>query len=152
MLFHDRKQAAGLLAERLAPYRGRRPLLLGLPRAGVVMAREMAGELAGDVDVLLVRKLRAPDRREIAIGAVTEDGSLFLPRRLDVPPAYVEEEKREALAALRSQRALYTPRRRAACPAGRIAIVVDDGITAGVGADAVLRALRRAGPARLIVA
>lgn len=155
MLFHDRREAAGLLAERLAPYRGRRPLLLGLPRAGVLMAREIAGELEGDVDVLLVRKLRAPDRREIAIGAVGENGAATLLKRPyapEIPPAYVEEEKREALAALRNLRALYTPRRGAASPAGRIAIVVDDGVTAGAGAGAALRSLREESPARLIVA
>jgi putative phosphoribosyl transferase len=156
MLFHDRQEAAGLLTERLAPYRGRSPLVLGLPRAGVLMAREVAENLRGDLDVLLVRRLRAPDRREIAIGAVAENGTAVVVKRPyapEIPSAYVEAEKREALAALRSQRAVYTPGRRATSSARRVVILVDDGAAAGsAGLDAALRALREAGPARLIVA
>jgi putative phosphoribosyl transferase len=156
MLFRDRGEAAGLLAERLAPYRGRRPLILGFPRAGVLMARGIAESLEGDLDVLLVRRLPAPGRRELAVGAVAEDGTTVLRKRppyaAEIPAAFVEEERREALAALKTRRALYTPRRPPACPEGRIAIVVDDGDAAEPDVAAALRSLREASPARLILA
>lgn len=143
MLFHDRLEAAGLLAERLAPYRGTFPLVLGLPRGGVLMAREIAEALGGELDVVLARKLRAPERRELAVGAVAENGStVLLPRKL--PRSYIEAEREEALAALRAQRAVYTPGRGPFDASGRVVIVVDDGLAGGAPLEAALRALEDA--------
>ncbi|HEY5618624.1 MAG TPA: phosphoribosyltransferase family protein [Vicinamibacterales bacterium] len=72
MRFRNREEAAALLADRLAAYRGGRPLVLGVPRGAVPMARIIADALGGDLDVVLVRKLRAPGQPELAIGAVDE--------------------------------------------------------------------------------
>jgi putative phosphoribosyl transferase len=155
MLFRDRVHAAGLLCERLAPYRGTRPLVAGLPRGGVLMGREIAEALEGELDILLVRKLRAPDRREFAVGAVEERGAWALARQpfaRRIPERYMDEERREALAALRAQRAAYTPGRRALDPAERVVIVVDDGVAASPPMEAGLRGLREAGASRLILA
>ena len=74
MRFRNRQQAAELLAERLSAYRGTRPLVLGVPRGAVPMARIIADDLGGDLDVVLARKLRAPGQPELAIGAVDEGG------------------------------------------------------------------------------
>ena len=70
MIFRDRKDAATRLAEALAQYRGQNPLVLAIPRGAVPMAKIIADELGGEVDVVLVRKLRAPGNPEFAIGAV----------------------------------------------------------------------------------
>jgi putative phosphoribosyl transferase len=155
MLFLDRNEAARLLARRLGPYRATRPLVLGIPRGGVVVARTIAEELEGELDVVLVRKLRDPAHPEIAIGAIAETGASFFsgdPYVRGLPPAVVEEEKARALAALRWQRARFTPGRSAADPKGRIVIIADDGIATGATVEAALRALRMTGAARLIVA
>jgi predicted phosphoribosyltransferase len=135
MLFHDRHEAAGLLADRLAPYRGTRPLVVGLLRGGAVMAREIADALEGELDVLLVRELHAP-----ATGAVVETGAAVLLR--PCPLAELDS----ALDALRRERALYPPRRP---PAGRVTIAVDDG---AAPAAAALRALKKENPSRLVLA
>ena len=77
-LFRDRRDAGRALAARLAHYRGRDPLVLGLPRGGVVVAAEVARRLGADLDVVVARKLGSPISPELAIGAVTAGGDRFL--------------------------------------------------------------------------
>ena len=155
MQFHDRLEASRLLARRLAPLKGLRPLVLGIPRGGVVMARVIADELEGDLDILLVRKLRAPGRPELAIGAVAENGDSFLVDHAYVralSPMYIDQERSRAIDVLRDQRELYCPDHPALSVKGRIAVAVDDGIATGATAEAAVRALRRGGAARVVVA
>jgi putative phosphoribosyl transferase len=78
MIFRDREDAARRLAEALAQYRGQNPLVLAIPRGAVPMAKIIANELGGEVDVVLVRKLRAPGNPEFAIGSVDETGWTYL--------------------------------------------------------------------------
>src|SRR5256885_12772754 len=77
-MFKHRGEAAERLAQILAPYRGTRPLILGIPRGGVVMAEILARELDGDLDIILVRKLRSPRHAEVAMGSITEQGKILL--------------------------------------------------------------------------
>src|SRR5262245_10889646 len=76
MLFKDREHAARLLAQRLAGYRGQGPLVLGIPRGAIPMAKIIAEALDGELDVVLVHKLAAPGQPELAIGSVDEAGHL----------------------------------------------------------------------------
>ncbi|NOT43357.1 MAG: phosphoribosyltransferase [Acidobacteria bacterium] len=153
MLFEDRADAARQLAAALMPYRGRRPLVLGLPRGGVPMARIIADALDGDLDVLLVRKLCAPGQRELAIGAVGESGAVVRNEYFeDVAGDYVQEEIAEELALIRRRRVLYSGVHPPIDPAGRIVIVVDDGIATGASMVAAVRAVRERGPATVVVA
>ena len=77
-MFEDRRDAATALAAKLNAYQGQNPLVLGIPRGAVPMARLIADELGGEVDVVLVRKLRAPGNPEFAIGAIEESGWAFI--------------------------------------------------------------------------
>lgn len=132
MRFRNREEAAALLADRLAAYRGGRPLVLGVPRGAVPMARIIADALGGDLDVVLVRKLRAPGQPELAIGAVDETGSVLTGKNCDVAShEYIREEIRAQQEILRKRRELYTEAQEAVNPAGRIVIVGDDGIATG---------------------
>lgn len=155
MPFRDREEAALRLTDRLADCRGRRPLVLAVPRGAVPMGRILADELDGELDVVLVHKLGAPGNPELAIGAVTEDGEVRidpLARELGVDERYVEREAARQLEALRRRRHLYTPSRTPADPAGRVVIVVDDGVATGATLLAALDGLRQCGPAELIAA
>ena len=155
MIFRDREHAAQLLAHALRRYKGRRVLVRAIPRGAVPMGRIIADELDGDLDVVLVRKLAAPNAPEVAIGAVDENGETYLPEGLDdfrVPPGYLAEERARQLVVLRARRALYTPSHASISPAGRIVIVLDDGIATGATMVAALRATRRKDPAELIAA
>jgi predicted phosphoribosyltransferase len=151
--FRDRAHAARLLANRLASYRGKHPLVLGIPRGAVPMAQIIAEALDGDLDVVLVHKLGAPGQPELAIGAVDETGHLY-PNRLaeGVGEAYIAAEKAAQLATMRQRRTLYTPVHPPINPAGRIVIVVDNGVATGASMLAALRVVRAKEPAKLIAA
>jgi predicted phosphoribosyltransferase len=155
MAFRDREQAAHLLAQRLTDYRGQRPLVLGIPRGAVPMAKIIAEALEGELDVVLVHKLGAPGQPELAIGSVDEAGHLYLSDYigdLGITEAYIAREKAAQLETLHKRRAMYTPIRPPLDPAGRVVIVVDNGVATGASMIAALRAVRAKQPAKLIAA
>jgi len=154
-MFEDRKDAAERLAEALAAYRGQRPLVLAIPRGAVPMAALIARRLAGELDLVLVRKLHAPGAPEFAVGAVDESGWVYLAPHAGAVGAgssYVAGQKQQQLQELRRRRALYTPGRPAIDAAGRTVIVVDDGLATGATMVAALHAVRQRGPAKLVCA
>ena len=107
-MFRDRVDAGRQLAGALERFRSVRPLVLGLPRGGVVVAAAIARNLDTDLDVLLVKKLRAPDNPELAIGAVSEDGRTCLNAEImqvaRPETEYVEAETRQRLAEMSAER------------------------------------------------
>jgi predicted phosphoribosyltransferase len=155
MRFKNREQAANILAKRLSKYQGKSPLVLGIPRGAVPMAKIVADTLGGELDVVLVHKLGAPGQPELAIGAVDETGHVYLgdyAPAIGISARYVREEKQAQLKILRQRRSLYTPYRTPINPTDRIVIVVDNGIATGSTMLAALRTLRAKKPARLIAA
>ncbi|MFY9187595.1 MAG: phosphoribosyltransferase family protein, partial [Bacillota bacterium] len=78
MVFKDRAEAGRLLADRLREYQDRNALILALPRGGVPVAAEVAAALNGELDIVIARKIGAPGNPELAIGAVTSDGTVLL--------------------------------------------------------------------------
>jgi len=154
-LFDSRVDAARRLAVALERFRGRRPLVLAIPRGAVEMGRVLADALDGDLDVVLVRKLRAPDSPELAVGAIDETGwSYIAPHAASAgaDAAYLERERRLQLETLRRRRAQYTPARAPLDPAGRVAIVVDDGLATGATMIAALHTVRAKSPGWLVCA
>jgi predicted phosphoribosyltransferase len=154
--FEDRRDAGTRLAAALSRYRGRDPLVLGIPRGGVPVAFEVATRLDGDLDVVVARKIGAPGQEELAIGAVAADGTRFVNAALrdmvgvsDVELAkLIESRQADARHGETRFRAGLQPLH----PAGRIVIVVDDGLATGATMRAAVRSLARRGAEHVVVA
>ena len=155
MRFRDRAAAGRLLGERLRQDRLDDPVVLGLPRGGVVVAAEVAETLGAPLDIIVARKLGVPWQPELAFGAVAP-GVVVL--RDDVVRAAGIDEREIASAAARERARLDELAQRYrgdAAPMslrGRTAIVVDDGLATGATATAAARSARTQGPARVVVA
>lgn len=156
--FPDRREAGRQLAEALVSRRFENAVVLALPRGGVPVALEVARALHAPLDLLLVRKLGAPQQPELAIGAVVDgpepqivlnDGIVA---ELGVPPAFIEEEARRELAVIEKRRRIWIEGRVAHPVAGHTAIIVDDGIATGATVKAAILAVRRQGASRVVVA
>jgi predicted phosphoribosyltransferase len=157
MRFRDRVHAGRELAGLLARY-AHRPdvIVLGLPRGGMPVAAEVARALGVPFDVFLVRKLGVPGHEELAFGAIAQGGVRVLNDRLiadlDLPPFAVERVAARERAELERRDELYRGGRPFPALHERTVILIDDGLATGATMEAAVIALRRLGPARVVVA
>jgi putative phosphoribosyl transferase len=157
-VFTDRTEAGRRLAQRLARFRSEQPLVLALPRGGVAVGFEVARSLAAPLDLILVRKIGAPFQPELAIGAVVDgdQAETVLNRDLieefQICEPYLKRACAREIEEIERRRRLYGAARPKVEVRERTAIVVDDGIATGATMEAALRATRRAGPRRLVLA
>lgn len=154
--FADRAEAGRVLARSLVRLRPDDPVVLGLPRGGVPVAAEVAAALRAELDVVVVRKVGAPGRAELAVGAVGEQGVTV---RMDDVLADLGIEWAEVEPVAERERAAVARRaaalRGAAAPrelTGRVAILVDDGIATGATMAAAVLVVRGRGAERVVVA
>ncbi len=156
MHFSDRKDAGQRLASALDAYRDRHAVVLALPRGGVPVAYEVARHLNAPLELLLVRKIGLPGQRELAMGAVAT-GNVVIRNEEVIRIAGIDEaefaaELAREQAELERRRQAYLGDRSPIDVAGRVAIVVDDGIATGSTMRAALKAVAAAKPAEIVLA
>ena len=155
-MFKNRNDAALQLARRLKPLNLETPVVLAVPRGGVVVGAVLARELGGELDVVLARKLRAPYQRELAIGSIGEDGAVYLDpvaRTIEgVTDAYIQAERDLQVEEIEHRRKLFRAARPAVDVSARSVIVTDDGIATGSTMLAALHVLGALKPREVILA
>jgi predicted phosphoribosyltransferase len=158
MPFSNRIDAGRQLAQALASYKTRKPVVLALPRGGVPVAAEIAAALDAPLDLILVRKIGVPFQPELAMGAVVDGPAPLTVRNEDVIALTGVSEQEFAairdreIAEIERRRKLYLGDRTHPNLSGRTAIVVDDGIATGATTRAALQAMRLRKPAKLVLA
>lgn len=155
--FHDRAEAGAKLARVLQAYAGRADVVvLGLARGGVAVAAAVARLLEAPLDVFLVRKLGAPGREELALGAIASGGVRVvnddIVRLLRVNDEVLEEVARREQRELERRERLYRGGRPPLDLRGRTVLLVDDGLATGASMRAAVEAVRASSPARIVVA
>jgi putative phosphoribosyl transferase len=157
-MFKDRRDAGHRLGKKLLRHKGRRPVVLALPRGGVPVAFEVAAILAAPLDVVLVRRITAPGHPEVTVASVTDgtppqtsvDAAALA--RVGLTPGLLEAELRHHVADIVRRRALYLDGGDHVDLAGRVAIVVDDAVHTGRTVRLAVAAARNAGAAEVVVA
>ena len=155
MTFQNRRDAGRRLALLLEKFRDARPIILGLPRGGVVVGHEIAKALDAPLDVLVVRKLGAPGAEEFAIGAVAPGATLLnreLMGALGVTRDYVSRLIVRQTDEMARRELVYRGNRPALPVEGRTVILVDDGLATGATAQAAVQSLRAQRPRQIIFA
>lgn len=155
MPFHNREEAAHQLVEKLQRFKSNTDtIVLALPRGGVVLGRIVADALALPLDIVVPRKIGAPENEEYAIGAITETGDVVWneAEHARAPKEYlartIAAEQKEAARRLKTYRPPGQPRNLLR----KTAIIVDDGIATGLTMRAAIATVKREGASRLIVA
>jgi|SRR5579883_73359 putative phosphoribosyl transferase len=154
--FADRVDAGRRLAQELLHYREQLPIVLALPRGGVVVGYEVAQALHAPLDVIVARKLGAPGHRELGIGAIAPGGVEVLDtesvRMLGIPQAAIDRVAAEEAAEMERRLRRYRGDRPAPELRGRTVIIVDDGLATGVSARAAVASVRQQSPGRIVLA
>jgi putative phosphoribosyl transferase len=157
-MFRDRTDAGEKLAARLQHLKQEHPVVVALPRGGVPVAFEVAKALEAPLDVILIRKIGAPGQPELAVGAVTDGEQVEMVINEGLADAtgasadYLERQKEVELKEIEHRRASYLKGLQRLEIEDRTVIVIDDGIATGATIRVAVKAFRRRGARRLVVA
>ncbi|MEM2110879.1 MAG: phosphoribosyltransferase [Candidatus Bathyarchaeia archaeon] len=156
MIFADRVEAGNKLALKLMDYADGNTVVLAVPRGGVVVGYEVARKLRAFLDIIVPRKIGAPNNPELAIGAVAEDGTIILDYELvaylNVPEKYIKEESARQRLEIKRRLRLYRGDSPPLNFENRNIIIVDDGIATGATIKAAIASMRKKRPKSIIVA
>lgn len=153
-MYTDRVQAGKALASAASAFGAAEPLVLGIPRGGVIVAREVAAALHGDLDVAMAKKIGAPFNPEFAVAAVDPDGRVVTSPGSDwaTSRGYVIEQAALRRRELEENLALFRQGRKERPVSGRTVFLVDDGLATGLTAIAAIEYVRRKRPREIILA
>lgn len=152
MLFKNHEHAALLLAEKLNRFKGKNPLVLGIPNRGIPIALRIAEALAGEMDAVLIEKITPPGEPNITLGAVDETGNVYLSTLADdfgLSKEILSKEKKKRETLLKEKRKQF---KEMTDPFGRTVIIVDDGTLSHIAMIASLKSIRTNQPKHLVAA
>lgn len=153
-MFRDRLHAGQELAELLKPLNLKHPLVLAIPRGGVVVGHQVALGLQADLDVVLAKKIGAPFNPEFAVAAVDQDGHVTFPPSAGTYASqeYIQDRALDVSKQIARQLDYFRQGRKPVEPKGRHVVVVDDGLATGLTALAAIKYVRRLKPSKLVLA
>ncbi len=157
MRFADRQDAGRQLAQKLAVYKNHPDaIVIGLPRGGVVTAAEVANELKLPLDIVVPRKIGAPSQKELAVGAITQDGQIVwneaIVKSLRITPEDVKETIAKETSEAQRRLKLYRQDRPPLILKDKIVLLVDDGIATGATMRAAIVYAKQQGAKRIVAA
>ncbi len=156
MIFANREDAGKRLAAKLLDLRGKQPVVLGIPRGGIIVAAEVAKKLDAPLDLIIPRKIGAPGNRELAVGAVAPDGTAIFDDRalayLGLQETDLKNEIARQSTEIERRTKAYRGNRRPLPLQGKTVILVDDGIATGLTAKAAILSVRKQEPESLVLA
>ena len=154
--FLNRVEAGRLLARELGGYRDQKTVVIGIPRGGIIIAREIAKMLKADLDIVLAHKLRTPGQGELAMGSISEHGDLFLNQdviqQAEISNRDIEEEKNIQKAEIERRIKLFRSVKPRVPLKGKIIIVTDDGVATGATTKTAIQAVHAENPKKVVLA
>ncbi|MBS4021794.1 MAG: phosphoribosyltransferase [Dethiobacter sp.] len=154
--YKSRQEAGEILADSLLTYRGKKGVVLAVPRGGVPVALPVVEALDFELDIIIPRKIGAPHQSELAVGAVCEDGEVLLNphliRSLGITDDYIDEAAGREVKEIKRRLEAYRGTSAPAEVEGRIVIVIDDGVATGFTITAALQSAARRRPGELVLA
>lgn len=157
MIFSNREEAGKILGAKVKEKNyGKDTLILGIPRGGVIVAREVAKVLDCKLDVIIPRKLRSPFNPELAFGAISDDESIVIDESLvsllNISKEYIEQEKKTQLEEIKRRRKKYNMDKLLPDMEGKTVILVDDGVATGATMKAGVISVKKKKPEKILVA
>ena len=152
MVFKDRKTAGKLLARKLTEYRNKDSIILSIPRGGVIAGCEIAEEINIPLDLIIPRKLGAPNNPEYAIGAVTINGEVYLNPQVEVQKEYLEKEVYKQVQEIKRRMEIYRGNKPLPDLKNKYVIIVDDGIATGSTILASVKFIEKEGAKKIVIA
>jgi len=153
-MFKDRKEAALKLVDKLIDLKDSNAVVVALPRGGVPLGVILAKKLNLDFDIFFVKKIPSPYNSEVAIGAISENGYVYLNKdainMLNISNDYIKNKELEILQKIKEKRELYNKKRVSLNQ--KTVILVDDGIATGASVILAIEALKKEGVKKVIVA
>jgi putative phosphoribosyl transferase len=153
MRFQNREEAGKVLAQRLAEYKKEKPVVLAIPKGALPLGSAIAEVLNSELDVVLVKKIGAPNNPELVIGALSESGDVYFTEMgQGLSHEYLEARMRSELKKISQKRKQYGELRPRVNLNGRTVIIVDDGIATGATMLAAIKSTRHKGAKKIVVA
>lgn len=155
-MFKDRIEAGKQLAERLKKYKSKTPIILAIPRGGVVVGKELTKALNCPLDVIVTKKIGAPGNPELAIGAVGPDGTMVLNQELaprtGADKKYISEQRKVKSEEVKRRMRTFRKGKKPLNLAGKTVILTDDGVATGATVEAALKWIKTQKPKKIILA